>query len=222
MFLAPRTFVTEMTMTNPEQRTRRWPRGPSRLWAEAIDRAFPPDADLMSRAIKNEEKRYRRFGRAHMVWFRVTSVVEIVLSVSFPFVIAVLSISLEEGEPSPPGHDAVITGISVAIALVGAISGFFAWNDNWRLYRTQQLAVTIVIRKWELEILELLLTPEPSHETALEITKSAIGNLTTTLQHEQDMYFGSVQLPGSLLAGTPPNSVPGQLICLEFAADSGD
>lgn len=175
-------------------RRKRWRRLPP--WSEAIDEAFPLYADLMRRAIAREARRYRRFGRAHMLWFRVGGFVEILLSVSFPFVIAVLP-ALVSGEEIP---NRVITGISVLIALVSAIRAFYSWNDNWRLYRTQQLALMIVVRRWEMRMLDLIAHSDTDPKRAHAETARAIEDLVTALQHEQDIFFGTVQLPEQLVS----------------------
>lgn len=178
-------------------RRKPWRRLPP--WSEAIDEAFPLYADLMRRAIAREARRYRRFGRAHMLWFRVGGFVEILLSVSFPFVIAVLPALVSGDEVT----NRVITGISVAIALVGAIRAFYSWNDNWRLYRTQQLALMIVVRRWELRMLDLIAHSTIDPKRAHEETAQAIEDLVMALQHEQDIFFGTVQLPEQLVS--PPD-----------------
>jgi hypothetical protein len=57
-------------------------------WAPIVTEKFPQCADSMYHAVHTQTRRYRRYGRAHMSWFRLTGLVEIVLSVSFPFVVA--------------------------------------------------------------------------------------------------------------------------------------
>jgi len=168
------------------------------LWSEAVTEAFPAYAEVMTRAMRSEMLRYRRFGRAHMLWFRTSGFIEILLSVTFPFVITVLP-GEEQYEVL---NNRIIIGISVGIALVGAIRGFYSWNDNWRLYKTQQLALTIVVQRWELKLLALSVDPKANASQAHAETQQALEDLVIALQHEQDVFFGAVRLPEELV----PNS----------------
>jgi hypothetical protein len=103
------------------------------LWSSAITKAFPDYADLIERAVSENLRRYQRFGKWHMIWFRVTGFLEVVLSVSFPFVITFVNTQY-------PNYNITVlfTGISIAIALSAGISAFYSWRDNWRLFSTQR------------------------------------------------------------------------------------
>lgn len=180
------------------KRRRRYP------WAPFVTETFPDYADLMYRAVHSQTRRYRRYGRAHMNWFRVTGLVEIVLSVSFPFVVALLD------EVEYRFGNVLISGLSVGIALVGGLSAFYAWNDNWRLYRTQRLVFEQIIRMWELKLFALAISDPPDKAAALEATKKAIELVGQALEYEQEVFFGSVRVPEELLAKKPAAQPVGQ------------
>ncbi|WP_285476585.1 DUF4231 domain-containing protein [Amycolatopsis sp. NBRC 101858] len=173
-------------------------------WASFVTETFPKYADLMYHAVHPQMRRYRRYGRAHMNWFRVTGLVEIVLSVSFPFVVALLN------EIEYRFENVLLSGLSVGIALVGGLSAFYAWNDNWRLYRTQRLVFDQIVRMWELKLFALAISDLPDETAALRATKKAIELVGQALEYEQEVFFGSVRVPEELLAkkpaGQPDNS----------------
>ncbi|WP_433521686.1 DUF4231 domain-containing protein [Nocardia pseudovaccinii] len=155
-------------------------------------------------------KRYRRFGRSHMWWFRGFGLVEIVLSIAFPFVVVTLPEWTTTADVNT--NTAVLTGISVLIALAAAVHGFFGWNDNWRLYKSQELVLLLIIRRWELALLTLSVrrsSDTEEEEAALAATREAIGEIGRALEHEQDVFFGTVRLPEELLKeegqGTTPS-----------------
>ncbi|MFD5095478.1 hypothetical protein ACFWMR_33080 [Amycolatopsis thailandensis] len=164
-------------------------------WSAEVTRGFPVYADLMHEAITEARRRYRWVGRAHMLWFRIGGAAELVLSISFPFVVALLSD--DEGVMTKQDQR-VVTGISVGIALLGSISAFYGWNDNWRLNRTQQLVLKRIIGSWELDILEVLIDPDPDRGRAHAVTKQAVQDLDVAFEHEQDVFFGSIRLPEDL------------------------
>jgi Protein of unknown function (DUF4231) len=182
----------------PKRRRRRW-RFPRRkkppLWSEVVTATFPAYAEVLDRAVRQEARRYHRFSFAHMWWFRISGFVEIVLSVSFPLVINVL--------PQDPVfqqmNNTIATGISVGIALVAALQSFYGWSDNWRLYRTQELAVMTIVRRWELALLPLTTMRTPDAKRAHLETRRAIGDLAKVLQHEQQTFFGSMSLPEEII-----------------------
>ncbi|GAB3740632.1 hypothetical protein GCM10027598_70590 [Amycolatopsis oliviviridis] len=164
-------------------------------WSETVTEVFPVHADLVDRAVAREGRRYRRYGTWHMNWFRLTGFIEIVLSVTFPFMVTFLpTVTVESSY-----QNLILTGISVGIALVGSVRAFYSWNENWRLYRTQRLAVEIIVRRWELALLELTLAPKPDRVRAHEETKQAIDDLNQVLEYEQDTITGSVRLPEEIL-----------------------
>lgn len=174
-------------------------------WSASITRAFPDHAELMRRATDSDRRRYRRSGRWHAFWHRSAGLLEILLSVSFPIIIIQLS-HFAENE-----RTLIFTGISVAIALVAAVRAFYNWSDNWRLFQNQQLALVLVVRRWELALLRLLHDDELNSPKAFEATEQAIADVNKLLEHEQDTFFGALRLPSEFISsneggGTPASS----------------
>lgn len=134
-----------------------------------------------------------------MVWFRLSGAIEILLSITFPFVVELWS------------NSAVVTGISVSIALAGALSAFYAWNDNWRLYKTQHLVLKTIIGRWELKLLRLVPDAEERMQDAHEATEQALKEYAAAIENEHDAYFGNMTAPRHLMeenAGAGPQASP--------------
>ncbi|SMC98119.1 DUF4231 domain-containing protein [Kibdelosporangium aridum] len=199
------TKTTKAEATKSSTLTRKQKRWRKRLpWSDTVTEAFPTYAEVMDRAVRTAQHRYSKFGWWHMAWFRIGGILEIVLSVSFPFVYTALR-SADGG-----WQDTVITGISVAIAVVGGIRGFYGWNENWHLYKTQELALTGIIQRWELELMALAAQPKENVSKTHKATKHALEQVAIALEHEQDAFFGSVRLPDELIQrnGSPRAGVP--------------
>lgn len=171
-------------------------RGQLHPWSKSIDEKYLSYAQLIARATRMDGSRYRRFGRAHMFWHRTTGLIEIVLSVSFPFVVS----SLDLFEETPPLYkNLLVSGISVAIALAAGLRAFYSWSDNWRLYRTQWDALDSVILNWELGMLAAIQDAGEGDARALEVTRKALDKIGRLREHEQDTFFGTMRLPADIL-----------------------
>lgn len=93
------------------------------------------------------------------VWFRVSGVVVIVLSISLPF-LTTLRFS---------GQDAVVSLVALCIAAVSGLRGFFRWEEQWHLYRRQDLALTALLARWEINMIKALRsTGADNQQTAAE------------------------------------------------------
>jgi hypothetical protein len=101
-------------------------------WSEAIEQRFPLHADMMRRYIVMHRGRCHRLPLISRLWFRATGVAVILLSVTLPIVTTTQF----------SGKEATVTGLSLAIAGLFSLRGFFQWDQSWRLYRQQQSMLT--------------------------------------------------------------------------------
>jgi hypothetical protein len=171
------------------------------LWSPEIDEKFGAYANLIRRAITADLKRYRRFGRMHMLWFRFGGLLEIGLSVSFPLVISYVDSINADSNPPQVNSNLVFSAISVTIALIAAVRSFYGWHENWNLYATQRLTVRILLRDWEMALLPLVADPSSNQDRAHAATITTVSEINRVLEHEQDSFFGSMKLPEEILKG---------------------
>ncbi len=101
--------------------------------------------------------------------------------------------------PNHTGTTLIFTGIGITIALGAGFRAFYSRNDNWKIFKTQRLAVSFVVRRWELALLPLAHDPGQNSQKALDATVAAVGDIERVLEHEQDIYFGGVKLPEDIL-----------------------
>lgn len=120
--------------------------------------------------------------------FRAAGFVLLFLSISLPFITQSVAPALQAQ---------VASLLSWLIALVAAASSFFNWQKAWQLYIQTQMTLRFALTEWEMRIAEA--RAEPSEEAALTILKTALRQLTKTVNDavasETAQYFEGVKAP---------------------------
>lgn len=185
---------------------RRWlPRKKRRRpWSSEIDKKFSQYADFFDEAITRANRRYRRMSLWHMVWYRSFGTIEVLLSVTLPFILLLGSEGATLPQALSTNFYLIVSALSVAIALTAAVRAFWGWNDNWRLYRMQGIALSTIIRRWELQMFLALASPDEKDGTAraYRATSDAMESLFLLFEHEQENFFGAIRLPSDIAPRT--------------------
>ncbi|GCE07027.1 DUF4231 domain-containing protein [Dictyobacter aurantiacus] len=120
-------------------------------------------------------------------YFRFSSALIIILSVSIPFLATL----------DGPWRTTVLPIIALLIAGLTGLSAFFRWEDSWKGYMHAQMTLEHLLWLWELKIAEARHEPDAQKgmEIARQATEQLINETRGTIHSEAEEYFKRVQLP---------------------------
>jgi hypothetical protein len=130
---------------------------------------------------------YAAHGRMPMVFFRISGVLVILLSVSLPFLATL------EGF----WKNIVLPIIALVIAGLTGLNSFFRWESDWKGYRQTQYALRYLLMALELQITEAKhqVDMQKGIDMAVQATRQLIDKTQTTTSTEAEEYFKRVQMP---------------------------
>ncbi|MEU7335754.1 DUF4231 domain-containing protein [Streptomyces sp. NPDC007074] len=125
-------------------------------WDASIDEHFPRQAAIVRRYLRQYRDECRILANVNRVLYRYSGVLAIFLGVSLPFLSA--------------AHfhysSVLITVASLLLAVITGLGRFYNWEQRWRIYRTTDYSLTLLIAEWELKMLDVMLnnTTDPEVE----------------------------------------------------------
>ena len=132
---------------------------------------------------------YREHAPRVRLYFRVSSTLIIIFSVSIPFL----------ATPTLGGiwKTIVLPVVALLIAALTGLSAFFRWESSWKEYIHAQLTLEHALWMWELKIIEAKheMDPKKGIEIALHATEQLISDTQGTIIAEAEEYFKRVQVP---------------------------
>jgi hypothetical protein len=112
----------------------------------------------------------------------VTSLI-IILSASLPFLAAA----------TYPEKAVVVSGVSVAIALLTGLSAYWRWTDEWRGYVLAEAALTSLRAKWEVAMVNASLLPDAeASKAAVAATDALLKSASESVRRETTDHFASL------------------------------
>lgn len=171
-------------------------------WNPLIDEHYPAFADLVRRYVKTHRDRCRGLARTSHRWFRATGVAVILFGAALP-VLTVIRFA---------GEQAVVTILALALALLSGLRTFYQWDLSWRLYRQQDLAITVHLVRWETEMLDAIgRGPSEGTEHAKAVTVRTLDGLREAGMAEFESFFANVTWPTLAQQVQVPTAPPGAL-----------
>ena len=145
------------------------------------------ELDRIKQDVVKTREWYKRHARQPMVWFRLTGVLLIVLSVSVPFIAG----------QTAPWKDTVLSLMTLTIAALAGLGAFFRWEYAWQSYRKTQYALERMLNLWEFKIVEARHQADPQRaiDLALRSTEQLLQDAASVTSSETAEYFKQVQMP---------------------------
>ena len=128
---------------------------------------------------------YKVHARTPMLFFRISGVLIILLSVSLPFLTTLEGLWKTIALPV----------ISLLIAGLTGLNSFFRWESSWKGYRQTCLTLEYLLTMWELQIADARcqVDAQKGIDMALQATKQLITMARTNTSAEAEDYFKQVQ-----------------------------
>ncbi|GHO89216.1 DUF4231 domain-containing protein [Dictyobacter formicarum] len=120
-------------------------------------------------------------------YFRISSALIIIFSVSIPFLATLDGL----------WRITVLPIVALLIAGLTGLNAFFRWEDSWKGYMHAQLTLEHLLWMWELKISEAKheMDPQKGIEIALHATEQLINETQGAIHAEAEEYFKLVQVP---------------------------
>jgi hypothetical protein len=152
-------------------------------FAEAVKAAN----ELRTKYVDPRIRWYRDHTLRPRTCFRVAGILTILLSASLPAA-AVATF---------PYKEAVLSGMSIAIAILAGFSTFFRWERTWRGNSTAQMALEQHVAKWELELTNarLILADDERLKHVYQATDDLLTNARCVVSAESEGFFSALQFP---------------------------
>jgi hypothetical protein len=125
-------------------------------WEQAISARYPQYTELIKQHVETHQKRCQLRARRHRRWFRLTGVLTILFSVSLP---ALTSANFN-------GRDTLIAALAVGVAGLSGLRAFYQWDQSWKLYRSQEIALLSLLTKWQLGMVSIVKASAPDTANA--------------------------------------------------------
>lgn len=143
-------------------------------------------AKLVDRELRTHRDRCRKLAYRHRIWFRTSGMAVIIFSIALPPVTAM----------DFPGRNALITTLASLIAGLSAIRGFYLWDRRWRLYRCQETALTALLTRWELGVIQISgAAPPDIDEHVHDLTEKVLGEARELVSAQYDEFFATIAWP---------------------------
>ncbi|GLY70319.1 SLATT domain-containing protein [Amycolatopsis taiwanensis] len=143
-------------------------------------------AKLVDRELRTHRDRCRRLAYRHRIWFRTSGMAVIVFSIALP---AVTNIDI-------PARNVLITTLASLIAGLSALRAFYLWDRRWRLYRSQDTAMTALLTRWELGVIRISgAAPPDAAERVHELTEKVLEEARELVNAQYDEFFATIAWP---------------------------
>jgi Protein of unknown function (DUF4231) len=109
-----------------------------------------------------------------------------------------LSVALPAVSIAPfPSKEIVLSGMSVTIAALTALSSFFRWERTWRGNITAKTAIEQYCAKWELELTNarLRISEDERITHVYKATSDLLANVSNVVSSESEGFFSNLQFP---------------------------
>ena len=162
---------------------------------DRFTQAVEATRELKTKYIEPRIEWYRTHTSAPRRLFRVAGVLTILLSVSLPAAAAA----------EFPHKAIVLSGMSITIAMLSGLSGFYRWERTWHGNSTSQMALEQHVAKWELELANarLILTADERVKHVYQATDDLLTNSRSVVATESEGFFSALQFPQQ---NSQPNS----------------
>ncbi len=156
---------------------------PEDKFAEALNVAH----ELRTKYVDPRIRWYQKHTSRPRTCFRVAGILTIFLSASLPAV-AVATF---------PDKEAVLSVMSISIAVLAGFSTFFRWERTWRGNSTAQMALEQHVAKWELELTNarLILANDERLKHVYQATDDLLTNARSVVSAESEGFFSALQFP---------------------------
>jgi Protein of unknown function (DUF4231) len=156
---------------------------PEGKFAEAVKVAN----ELRTKYVDPRIRWYRDHTSRPRTCFRVAGILTIILSASLPAV-AVASFRYKE---------AVLSVMSISIAVLAGFSTFFRWERTWRGNSNAQMALEQHVAKWELELTNarLIIADDERLKHVYQATDDLLANARSVVSAESEGFFSALQFP---------------------------
>jgi hypothetical protein len=156
---------------------------PADKFAEAVKVAN----ELRTKYVDSRIRWYQDHTSRPRTFFRVAGILTILLSASLPAV-AVATF---------PHKEAILSGMSIAIAVLAGFSTFFRWERTWRGNSTAQMALEQHVANWELEVTNarLILGEDERLKHVYQATDDLLTNARGVVSAESEGFFSALQFP---------------------------
>jgi len=144
-------------------------------------------ADLRALVEKQVMPCYRWYD-SHKGWprllFRAGGLIVVVGSLLLPVIAA----------QNTPEYRVLLTGVSLAVAIMSSLNAFFRWDGAWRSRTRAAYALQGLLGVWEFELKASAAAENPS-KAALDATGKLIREAFALVGSETDEFFASVRWP---------------------------
>ena len=158
---------------------------------------------VWARKIKRQLVDPNREWYKHHLWapfflFRFAGVLTILLSVTLPVVSAI-----DEKKLLPMDKTYLLAGMSLGIAALTGLGGFFRWERTWRSRNFAKFSIDGLVAKWELELENARIVVEPKDRIghAYRATNDLLTNFRNVGSEESEQFFSGLQFPQSNTTG---------------------
>ncbi|WP_345657977.1 DUF4231 domain-containing protein [Streptomyces siamensis] len=131
-------------------------------WDDSIDENFPRQAAIVRRYLCQYRDECRALANVNRILYRYSGILSICLGVTLPF------LSASEFE----GSSTLLAVASLLLATLTGLGRFYNWEQRWRIYRTTDYSLTLLIAEWELRMLDVIVSGVPSPEAEIEAEKA--------------------------------------------------
>lgn len=153
---------------------------------EAIAARFPEYEALIQQNLRAHRDRVMLLARRHRRWFRLTGVLTIVFSVALP---ALTSTSFDS-------RNTVISVVAVVVAGLSGLRAFYQWDQSWKLYRSQEVALVALLTRWRLDMMRLLKAdPKDADDQAHALTLDILREVHDLGRTELADFFSAITWP---------------------------
>lgn len=155
-------------------------------WDTAVSARYPQYAELIRLNLETYRDRCLLLARRHRRWFRLTGILTILFSVSLP---ALVSADFA-------GRNAAISVLAVGVAGLSALRTFYQWDQSWQLYRSQELTLTALLTRWQMNMARIVGAAAPdADEQAYTLTLGILHEAYESGRAELREFFSGISWP---------------------------
>jgi hypothetical protein len=141
--------------------------------------------ELVAREIRPDYEWYSSHTTWPRITFRLSGVIVVVGSLLLPVITAA---------KDWPARDAVLTTVSLTVAILSSLSTFYRWDSTWQSRTKTAKDLRGVLAKWELALKAADQAPNPQ-ESALLATQALFDEAFNIIGSETNSFFATVKWP---------------------------
>jgi Protein of unknown function (DUF4231) len=145
--------------------------------------------------VNRKLKWYKKNGKTHKIYFRVSGVLIILLSTSIPFI----------ASRNFSAKNIVLSIFALIIAALSGLISFFHWDHSWRNYMQTYFALKHLASEWEMSIIrvEQETDLQKAKESAINATVQLLNNARLVTKTEAADFFKHIESPQVEKEGEP-------------------